>query len=232
MNNRQQNLLKKIISQYIKTAEPVSSKLISEKKNFSFSSATIRNEMAELEREGYICQPYISAGRIPTEKGYQFYVENFLSDTALRENEEAELKSILKSFKTFEPKLVKDIAKTIANFSSGTVFVAFEDNDFYYTGIYNLFSQPEFAEKEIIYSLSQVIDHLDSVVINIFDQIENDVEIFIGSQNPFSSDCSSIITKFNVKKKLGVLGLLGPTRMDYDNNVSLIKYCQDLINQI
>jgi transcriptional regulator of heat shock response len=232
MNQRQQNLLKIITSHYIKTAVPVSSKFITDSGKFKLSSATIRNEMAELEQEGYIYHPHTSAGRMPTELGYQFFVDNFLNDLKLGKREQTFLDTVAKAFKKFEPRAAKELAKGVAEFSRGTVFIAFSDRDFYYTGIANLFAQPEFYQHQLVYDLSRVIDHLDSVVNKIFDIVEYDVEIYIGSQNPFSRDCSSVITKYKAKKDIGLLGILGPTRMDYENNVSLLKYAQELINSL
>ncbi len=232
MNIRQQDLFKTIASQYIKTAVPVSSKHITESGKFQLSSATIRNEMAGLEQEGYIYHPHTSAGRVPTEKGYQFFVENFSKDLKLGQKEQAILDNIIKSFQKFEPQVTKELAKGMAEFSNGAVFVAFSDRDFYYTGISNLFSQPEFQQHQLVYNLSRVIDHLDKAVAKIFNDIKTDVEIYIGANNPFGQDCSLVISRYKNKKDSGLLGILGPTRMDYQNNVSLIKYSQELINSL
>ncbi|MAF13818.1 MAG: hypothetical protein CMI53_02925 [Parcubacteria group bacterium] len=232
MNTRQQNLLKIITSQYIKTAQPVSSQFITDKGKFKLSSATIRNEMAELEAKGYISHPHTSAGRVPTERGYQYFVENFLEDLTLNKRQQDFLRKVSQPFSRFEPQVAKELAKSMAEFSNGAVFVAFSDNEFYYTGISYLFAQPEFFEHEVVYNLSQVIDHLDTVVNKIYDSVMPDIEIYIGSQNPFSNDCSVVITNYQVKGNSGVLGILGPTRMDYKNNASLIKYCQQLINNL
>src|SRR3989344_741838 len=78
MTNRQAQLLKLVIDEYIATAEPVSSKLIEESGVFDVSSATIRSEMNELERLGLLEQPHTSAGRIPSDKAYRFYVDNLV----------------------------------------------------------------------------------------------------------------------------------------------------------
>ena len=232
MNPRQENLFKIITSQYIKTAQPVSSKFIAEAGNFEFSPATVRNEMAELENQGYICHPHTSAGRVPTEKGYQFFVDNFLIEDRINKRHQEFLDKLAKQFNKFEPQVAKELAKGMAEFSQGAVFIAFSDSDFYYTGISNLFAQPEFEHHQLVYNLSQVIDHLDRVVNKIFDSTKSNVEIYIGSQNPFSPDCSSVIAKYKTKNHSGLLGILGPIRMDYQNNASLIKYSQRIINSL
>src|SRR5271170_6273859 len=83
MTERQQKVLSAIVEQYAEVASPVGSNLMA--KLFNVSSATIRAEMAELERLGYIMQPHTSAGRVPTDRGYRFYVNN-LTETAAKRN--------------------------------------------------------------------------------------------------------------------------------------------------
>ena len=78
MNSRQEKLFKIIVKEYIKTAMPVGSKLVVDKYLKDFSSATVRNDMNELEKINLIMHPHTSAGRIPTEKGYKKYVEKYV----------------------------------------------------------------------------------------------------------------------------------------------------------
>ena len=80
LNERKKSILKTIIEEYINTAEPVSSLSLVEKYDLNYSSATIRNDMAELEHEGYLEKPHMSSGRIPSVKGYRFYVDELLND--------------------------------------------------------------------------------------------------------------------------------------------------------
>jgi transcriptional regulator of heat shock response len=71
---------------------------------------------------------------------------------------------------------------------------------------------------------------LDKVVNKIFNKIDWKVEVIIGSKNPFGQDCSSVLAKYRAKDNQGILGILGPTRMDYQTNFSLVKYSQQIIN--
>ncbi|NUM25223.1 MAG: hypothetical protein HUU49_01195 [Candidatus Buchananbacteria bacterium] len=231
MNERRQELLKNITVQYIKTAQPVSSKAITESGDFDLSSATIRNEMAELEASGYIYHPHTSAGRMPTEKGYQYFVDNFLKPQPPSKRQQEILA------KYFEPNdfnnyAIKSGAKALAEISNQAVFVAFADNDFFYTGISNLFSQPEFAHQQLMYDLTRTIDHLDKVIGKIFSTISENVVVSIGAKNPFARDCSSVIAKYRTDKIEGMIGIIGPMRMDYQNNFSLISFSQQLINNL
>jgi len=83
MKERLNVILKAAIEAYVDTGDPVSSKLILERAGLNVSSATVRNDLAELEREGYLEQPHTSAGRVPTERGYRYYVDHLLQTSAL-----------------------------------------------------------------------------------------------------------------------------------------------------
>ena len=168
MNERQQSLLKILTIEFIKTAQPVSSQFITDFGGFDLSSATIRNEMADLEKQGYIFHPHTSAGRVPTEKGYQYFVENFIEEDGLSKKNQDSLSAVAQGYNQFEYALVKNLAKQMAALSDSAVFVAFANNDFYYTGLSNLFSQPEFFQHQLVYDLSNVIDHLDTTINKIF----------------------------------------------------------------
>src|SRR5438067_3131978 len=90
--NRKRKLLQAVIYHYIRTAKPVGSQVIVDKYNFGMSSATVRNLLVELEKEGYLNQPHTSAGRIPTDKGYRFYVDSLLEVQTLASSEEERIK--------------------------------------------------------------------------------------------------------------------------------------------
>ena len=87
MKKRQENILKAVVKDYIIQAEPVGSKGICNKYNLGISSATVRNELANLEEQGYLIQPHTSAGRVPTDKGYRFYVDYLMQEESLNKNE-------------------------------------------------------------------------------------------------------------------------------------------------
>ena len=87
LDERKKNILKAVVDDYIATAEPVGSKALVSKYKFNVSSATIRNEMAELESLGYLEQPHTSAGRVPSDKGYRAYVDNLIQVDDLSEDE-------------------------------------------------------------------------------------------------------------------------------------------------
>lgn len=231
LRERNKKLLEYIIEDYIKTAEPVASHALVEKYNLDLSSATIRNEMVNLEKSGYIYQPHISAGRIPTEKAYRFYIKNFLKEKKLTRQRVGNLDKVKKVFNGDHEQLLREIAKRVAEFSKETVIVAFNPKDIYYTGVSNLFNQPEFREEELLNETLIMMDQLDSKIQGLFNKAEDDIEILVGKENPLSNKCSVISTRFNVfPKQKSVFSILGPMRMDYEENLALIKFIHQLIN--
>jgi len=230
MNPRQAKLLFSIINQYIKNATPVASKLLAGRGGFKLSSATLRNEMADLEKEGYLIQPHTSAGRIPTEKGYEFYLDALArQDMKLTVREEKKMSAALEEKESPE----KMLAKVLAELTGEAVILAFGPRDVYYTGLSNLFAKPEFREHNLIYRLSEVVDHLDEMINEIFERAEEEVKVLIGKKNPFSDACGALVSKYRGKnKKTGLVAVLGPMRMDYARNISLIKHAKKLLEKI
>ena len=131
ISDRKKVILRTIIKEYIKNAQPVSSGMLMEKCKLGVSPATIRNDMVELEEEGYIIQPHTSAGRVPSELAYELELLEISKDKkSLRDNEIILLDNLF----SHEEAGAKQTAKAIAELSNGAVFWAFHKNDLYYTG--------------------------------------------------------------------------------------------------
>ncbi len=234
MTSRREKILKKIVLDHIDSGSPVSSRNLAS--FFNLSSATIRNEMMALESEGYLSRPHISSGRVPTEKGYRYYITRFLDHTGIPENQQRVLNQKWSQAKeaAWEKRyLVHKIARLMARFSGETVIVAFRKQDVFYTGISYLFSKPEFMSQLEMLELSLLLDELNEILYDLYDEVGHDVEVLVGNNNPLGRQCSSIMTKCYLNEQdeePGVLGILGPMRMEYDYNISLLKYCRDLMN--
>lgn len=112
LDERKVKILQAVIRNYLETGEPVGSRTISKYTDLNLSSATIRNEMADLEELGYIIQPHTSAGRIPTDKGYRLYVDQLMEDK-VREVEE--IKEVLLEKQDRVDTMLKQVAKVLAN---------------------------------------------------------------------------------------------------------------------
>ena len=111
LDERKEKILKAIIQTYLETGEPVGSRTISKYSDLQLSSATIRNEMSDLEELGYIIQPHTSAGRIPSDKGYRFYVDQLMKE---KENEVTEMQELVIQRVDRVELLLKQLAKLLA----------------------------------------------------------------------------------------------------------------------
>ena len=229
-DERRNNLLKVIVEEYIQSASPVGSNFIADKYFEDISSATIRNDMVELESEGLIYQPHTSAGRIPTIAGYQYYLDHFVQNSILDKKSRGILDRLVEKLST-DREGSKELAKGIAEISKNAVLIGFAPNDVYYTGISNMFRQPEFNESASVYNMSDIIDHLDDVMGKIFHNLSDEVEVLIGDENPFGVMSAVVISKYNLAGQECSIGILGPTRMDYGQGVSLINYAKELFKK-
>ena len=227
MEKRKELILKTIIKEHIKTGAPVGSGILDDKYKLDISPDTVRNEMADLEEGGYIKQPYTSAGRIPTEKAYRLYIGD-LKEKKLNREEEELLTAILIEKNEYN---FKQIAKLISKISDNAVFWAFDRSSLYYTGISSLLSQPEFVQNDLIYDISAIIDKMDEIIDKSFNGFEFGTQILLGSNNPFSKHCSAILTKYKLGDKIGLFGILGPIRMNYEKNLTLIKFISDKLTE-
>lgn len=121
LDDRKKKILQAIIRNYLETGEPVGSRTISKYTDLNLSSATIRNEMADLEEQGYIVQPHTSAGRIPSDKGYRLYVDNMLE---AKEKEVEEMKEMLLEKEDKMEALLKQVAKVLAQNTNYTTMIS------------------------------------------------------------------------------------------------------------
>ena len=232
LDERKYNILMTIINEYVRCAQPIGSELVVERCKLDVSPATVRNEMLALDEEGYLEKTHTSSGRIPTERAFHYFISHNFTPKKISEQRQLKLKEGLARLEKNPRNAIKIIAKNLSTISQEFIVAAFSDNDFYYTGMSNLFGQPEFAEHQLVYDLSRVIDHFDQVIGKIFSILHQEVTVAVGGKNPFGRDCSSVVAKYQNQGREGLIGILGPMRMDYQNNFNLIKYSQDLINHL
>ncbi len=165
MSPRQQQLLSAIVEQYAEVASPVGSSLLA--KVFNVSSATIRSEMAELERLGYIAQPHTSAGRVPTDKGYRYYVNNLaeIAETPAERRGERALSARVTSGGLPE-RTIRNAVDTLVELTHN-LGLATIGNQLYMAGLSNLFGQPEFIGGAQVQQVAGLLDNLEPVRIVI-----------------------------------------------------------------
>lgn len=222
LSDRQKRLLFALIEEYVKNKIPVSSSLLAKRGYFDLSSATLRSEMQELEDLGLLEQPHTSAGRIPSDAGYRFFVNEFFQNSDFAP---AERRPFNLADDNFSP---SDAVKSLAKQAKGLAI--FHDavlHDFFQSGFSELFANPEFEDSENIVSFGKFFEKLENEFDEMFSAIEGDSpRIFIGRELPMkeAENFSLIISRcdFNGERK-GIFALLGPKRMDYRRNWRLLN---------
>ncbi len=229
MTERQQQLLKLVVDLYIRDAEPVSSLALVEGSDLGVSSATIRNELVALEQDGYLASPHTSAGRVPTDKGYRFYIESFLDDQARRSEHEQDL--LRRKAATSDAELrLRQVAQELSALTGEAVVVTRAPQSSYTTGVSRLFAQPEFNNVELLRQFGTLMDAMDGVFAPYVKQRFDDVRIFVGDQSPFGDRTSSLMISFHDGHGRGMISILGPTRMNYAYNRTLLREVQRLLS--
>lgn len=234
MTDRQAKILAAIIEQYAEIAAPVGSVTLA--KLFGVSSATIRSEMARLEEMGLIAQPHTSAGRIPTDLGYRFYVN------ALTEAQTTELPRIDRSARAIDARVsthadradrairsaVDSLVDLTHNLGLATI-----GEELYLSGIGNLFSQPEFTSGTHAQSVARLLDNLEPW---LREAAPNEpLNVYIGSENPIgkTSGASLIISRFRSPySDRSYIGVLGPTRQSYGRVMRLVRHAGAMLEEV
>lgn len=221
MTERQKQLLYAIIEHYAEVASPVGSSLLA--KVFNVSSATIRSEMAELEKQGYITQPHTSAGRIPTDKGYRLYVNSVSNENGTIERGAERAIQARVSNAGLPDQSIRNAVDTLVelthNLGIGTL-----GGRLYMSGLSNLFGQPEFMQASQVQQVARLLDNLEPWLMETAPN--EPLSVYIGNENPIgrTAGCSLIISRFRSPySDRSYVGILGPTRQSYRDVMQLVK---------
>jgi len=227
LSQRQEQILNLLIQEYIDSAEPVSSRCLEKKDRFGICPATIRIEMQRLTSGGYLCQPHTSAGRVPTDKGYRFFVDQLSDEDNAPGRAEGfsdiwqELEKEMDDSFRFARTLTKKISQETSNLA--TAYFP-EDEIAVKEGWSEIFKDPEFDDAAYIERFAKTVDGLEEKLEEFDDSKE--MEVFIGRENsmPEAKDFSLIVSKLSLPgEKQGFMAILGPKRMAYDKNINLIN---------
>lgn len=232
LTERQRRILQAIVEQYAEVASPVGSSLLA--KVFDVSSATIRAEMAELERMGYIMQPHTSAGRIPTDKGYRYYVNNIAEnapETPAERRVEKALATRVASGGESE-RVIKNAVDTLVDLTHNLGIATIGDQ-LYMSGLSNLFGQPEFMNSGQVREVARLLDNLEPW---LYEAAPNEpLSVYIGQENPIgrSAGCSLIVSRFRSNfSDHSYIGVLGPTRQSYRDVMNLVRRTGEALEEV
>lgn len=239
-SERKNKVLAAAVSAYIKTGDPVSSQELCDL--FGLSSATIRNILNDLESDGFLYQPHISAGRVPTDRGYRYYVDFLMLGLDISDEKKVNIKTkYTKGLVSFEDILEKtsEVIAELTNYTSIVSFSPWADKIFY-TGLSNIIQDPEIRDSKKLFFIIKLLEEkrkLLDLLNQDFDEHSNGVmKVYIGKELhcPFVDDaCSLIVTSFGKgKKESGKIAVLGPRRMSYDEIVSTLSFVSQTLDNI
>ncbi len=249
ITQRQKEILCQIIEEYAETASPVGSVTLA--KLFGVSSATIRAEMARLETLGLIAQPHTSAGRVPTDAGYRFYVNGLSGEfdednvsgcvTEIPEMRAPEDGTLRRGMHALEVRVssqsradaaIRGAVDALVELT-GNLGLATIGEQLYLAGISRLFTQPEFGDTRRVQSVAKLLDNLEPWLREAAPG--EALNIFIGQENPIgrNSEVSLIISKFRSPfSDRSYIGVLGPTRQNYSRVMSLVRHAGNMLEEI
>lgn len=234
MTERQAQILAAIIEQYAEIASPVGSVTLA--KLFGVSSATIRSEMVKLEEMGFIAQPHTSAGRIPTDRGYRFYV-NQLNDAQVDQPLQLDrgaraIEARVSGAGNRADRAIRSAVDSLVDLTQNLGIATIGD-ELYMSGIGNLFSQPEFMQGNHVQSVARLLDNLEPW---LREAAPNEpLNVYIGSENPIgkTSGATLIISRFRSPySDNSYIGVLGPTRQSYDRVMRLVRHAGAMLEEV
>ena len=258
-SKRRDHIFDIIVRSYIKTAEPVASRAISKRFNLGLSPASIRNVMADLEDMGLLKQPHTSAGRIPTEKGYRYFVDRLIKPEVMTKDEKEWVVKELQKAKTIEG-LADRVSKIISELTKNAALVYIKNlkrvsfltylleelveaerlNDFFeeeaellFEGALRLFEQPEFHDatkmRVLLHAFQEKYIFLP---ILVKDLSEEGVHVHIGHETGLEDleDISLVVKDWYLRGvPIGGVAVVGPTRMNYPKVISVVDFVADSV---
>ncbi|MDD5692067.1 MAG: hypothetical protein PHP10_02690 [Candidatus Omnitrophica bacterium] len=234
-SSRRKSVLSAAINRHIKNALPVASDDIA--REFDLCSATIRNIFSELEESGFLRHPYTSGGRIPTDKGYRYYVDFLTQQMELIDEEKQRIvKDCKKKIRRLEDALenTSEVISEITHYAGIVSFLEWQDKIFY-KGISRILDQPEFRDVDKIRMLVRLMEDKARLLDIVNRDFAGKVKVYIGGELGFPEmeNCSLIVSTYKLKDQpSGRLAVLGPMRMDYNHIIPALEYISDVLTDV
>ena len=235
LTDRQKALLKAIIEEYIESAEPVGSEVIERKYDLGVSPATIRIEMVHLTEAGFLRQPHTSAGRVPTSMGFRLYVAELMKEKQLPVTAEVSIKEKLMAERYKRERLLKEAVKALAKQCDILGLAIDSDEQIYYAGAANILDWPEFYDIDVTRFVLGLFDEnpqLQDIIGRA--QGTDPIHILFGEDMEFEylKPTGFVFTRYaEPDDKIGVIGVIGPARMNFSLVLPYVKYVRDLVTQ-
>jgi len=219
MHERQLEILRAIVDEYVATEEPVGSKALAQRHGFSVSPATIRNDMAVLEDAGLITQPHTSAGRIPTNSGYRLFVDRLAEIKPLSTPERRAIESFLDGAHDLDDVLSRT-AKMLSQITKQVAVIQHPGQEkVVLAGTANL-TRSNHDEAVALYPILEALEE-QVVLMRLLSDATSSIKVKIGDEQP--EEGLRATSMVSMGYGAGAVGILGPTRMDYASSMAAVN---------
>jgi len=232
---RQVDILKIIIEEYIETAQPIGSEMLDRKFNLGVSPATIRNEMVQLVRSGYLHQPHVSSGRIPTPKAIKFYVQQLMKEDDLSVAEEVSVKQRIWDVRGHLEDLLRESTRTLADKTHCVGLAVTSDHRSYHAGYFHLFDEPEFFDIDVTKTVFSLLEETGQL-LSLLDRAQDEgaIHVLLGDDfdNRHLQPITIVFSDFNLGNTAGSIGIIGPSRLNYAYIIPLVRHLSRTLQDI
>lgn len=237
LTQRQIDILKVIIKEYSEVGAAVGSEILEKKYKLGVSPATIRNEMVELAKKGYLKKNHFSSGRVPSAKGFRFYIKHLMKQKEMSTTDEVSYKNSVWDERKESHRLLSQASKVLSQKTGLLALVTTNLGDIYYSGMANLLTQPEFFDINLSRTLFGRLDEISfwEKILNDMFSLEDEIYYMLGEEDfhdPVFDACASVFGEFEGSKIKGIIGVIGPKRMSYDAVIPQIKYFSGLLEEM
>jgi len=237
LSNRQVQILKAVVDEYIDTAAPVGAEQLERKYSLGVSPATIRNEMAVLIHEGFLKQPHTSAGRVPTARALRFYINELMQESQLSVAEEVATRERIWDQRHNMYQMMQTASRTLARKLETVSIVSLTSGPMYSSGYSYLLTMPEFFDIDVTRQVLSISDSLPSWMVRVIEQnmSSQEIQVVFGEElnEPYLEPVGMLFSQFQINgQAAGIIGVIGPARMNFSQSIPWLRYYSHLFEDL
>lgn len=233
LTQRQKQLLTMVIREYTDTGVPISSRALAKKFRLSLSPATLRAEFARLCEMGYLVQPHTSAGRVPTDRGYRYFIKQLMKPETVSPRERSLIRrNLLRKTSSCGRNIAKTISLSTRNLG---LYFDPEEDMLYREGFLEVFRKTDFRIMSQVSGFVELLDILEEQILDFINSFldEEAPMVLIGRNRllPMQDDYSILYSGYSIGGRDYMIGAIGPKRMDYARNISILDFIRGEITR-
>lgn len=231
ITERQEQILRAIIAEFMKNAEAVGSMKVVSQHDIGVSPATVRHEMVELADKGYLEKSHLSSGRVPTDLGLRYFVKELMEQRGLQNVDEVNVRIRVHKNRFDEEKLMSSVLSFLSE-ETGYASVSLLDNTLRYRGVSSLMEYNELRDVEVLEMLLTLLEN-SSLLKKLFGKYStDDVCVIIGKESDIGGlrECSVVFSGFDYYgSRKGYFGVIGPRRMNYSKVIPVVGKISSMV---